>query len=299
MRIAIVTCSTLLDLTPADRLFADALRYRDAEAVAVAWDDPAAAWDTFDAIVLRSPWDYFHHLTRFKAWLDRLESHGCHVINPVGTVRWNSHKRYLLELEQHGCGIPATRLVPRGDPRPLAAHLGETGWARAVIKPAVSGGAWRTMRVDGVPSAANEAADEAAFATTLAAGDVVLQEYLEEVAASGEWSLMYFDGRFSHAVLKRPAAGDFRVQRDLGGSVHAGSPPPAVSAAASRALAALPAAAVYARMDLVATARGVLLMEAELIEPYLFLEHHPPAAAAFVDAVERSLATSRRSAAPR
>ena len=295
MRIAIVTCSTLLDLTPGDRLFADALRYRDAEAVAVAWDDPAVAWEAFDAIVLRSPWDYFHSLTRFKAWLDRLELHGCRVINPVETVRWNSHKRYLLELEQHGCGIPATRLVPRGDARPLAAHLAETGWARAVIKPAVSGGAWRTMRVEGAPAAA----DEAAFATTLAAGDVVLQEYLEEVATRGEWSLMFFGGGFSHAVLKRPAAGDFRVQRDLGGSVAAGSPPAAVSAAASMALAALRVPAVYARMDLVETPRGALLMEAELIEPYLFLEHHPPAAAALARAVERSLATSTRSAGPR
>jgi glutathione synthase/RimK-type ligase-like ATP-grasp enzyme len=271
--LALVTCRQLPHLIAGDRLLQDELRRRGVTTVTAIWDDAGVEWDAFDAIVIRSPWDYHLSGGRFAEWLEQLAAVGRPVINPLATVCWNLHKRYLLDLEARGCRIPRTQLLARGERHSLQPGV--------CVKPAISGGAWRTLRIDGAPSAA----DEAALAAMLADGDVLVQEYVPEIAA-GEWSLMFFDGQFSHAVLKRPAAGDFRVQAEWGGSVDVGEAPDAVLAAARRVMDVLPRLP-YARIDLVESARGPLLMEAELIEPELFLDREPAAVPRLADAILR------------
>ena len=248
MRIALVTCRTLPDLAPGDRLLQDELRRRGAAVVAAVWDDDEVDWGGFQTIVIRSPWDYHLSPHRFASWLDRIETTG-RLINPPDVIRWNVHKRYLLELEQRGCAIPRTRLVPSA--------------TAVVVKPAISGGAYGTVRLD---------------------GDLLVQDFVPEIATRGEWSLMFFDGAYSHAVLKRVAGGDFRVQAEWGGSVELAEPPAAVAEAARRVVSMLPPLP-FARIDLVESADGVLLMEAELIEPELFLDRYPAAAARFADVI--------------
>ena len=241
MRIALVTCRSLPDLAPGDRLLHDELRRRGIDAIPAVWDDEGVEWRRFDRIVIRSPWDYHLAPRRFAAWLDRVEGSGRPCVNPLNIVRWNLHKRYLLELEARGCAIPPTRLIEtRG----------------AVAKPAISGGAYRTVRIE---------------------GDVLVQDYVPEVETHGEWSLMFFGGLYSHAVVKRAAPDDFRVQMEHGGTVEAGEPPRPVLDAGHQVISVLPRLP-FARIDLVEAARGPLLMEAELIEPELFLDRHPEAA---------------------
>ena len=98
-----------------------------------------------------------------------------------------------------------------------------------------------------------------------------MQAFVPEVESRGEISLVYLDGTFSHAVRKRPASGDFRVQRDFGGSLEAMTPSEPVLAFGDGVLAAVTRPWLYARVDLVEAGGGPVLMELELIEPDLFL----------------------------
>jgi glutathione synthase/RimK-type ligase-like ATP-grasp enzyme len=202
---------------------------------------------------------------RFLAWLRALEARGVRVANGVDALAWNLHKRYLLELQrEHGVPIPPTRLIRQGEPASLESLMAELGTTQVVVKPAISLSAHDTTRhLAWSPGA------EAAFAAQCARGDVLVQAFVPAIA-SGEYSLVFFAGRYSHAVLKTPAARDFRVQDDHGGAKRAVEPPPAVVAQAERVLAATGATHAYARVDGVMAGTTFLLMELELIDPELF-----------------------------
>ncbi|HEU4700043.1 MAG TPA: hypothetical protein VFS40_12750 [Gemmatimonadales bacterium] len=278
--LAFATYAAVPALQPDDERLAAALARRGGGVTAAAWNDPAVTWDAFDAVVLRSTWDYYLDPAGFRAWLDAREAAGTPVLNPPPVVRWNLDKRYLRDLAGRGVAVVPTRWVEPGEPADLAALLAETGWDAVVVKPAVSAAAhetWRTAR-------ASAAADDARF-RALAAGTVLVQPYLPEIEREGEWSLLFFGGAFSHAVRKRPRAGDFRVQPQHGGVTTLETPPAALREAAERVLAAAgeatgcgAAALAYARVDGCVVDGAFRLMELEVIEPTLFFTQAPEAA---------------------
>lgn len=269
LMIAFVSCTLHPSGTADDAFAREALLRRGLEVETVLWTDPRVRWDRYAAVVLRSTWDYYLRPAEFRAWVDARER----LWNPPATVRWNLDKRYLLELSRRGVPIVPTRLIERG---PLPRELPD-----AVLKPAISGGAHHTFRVRG--SAPAEA--ERALAQILAGGAALLQPFVPEVARDGEWSLVFFRGAFSHAVLKRPAAGDFRTQEKHGARVERAEPPAAVLAAAERALRAAEQETVYARVDGVVAGGAFLLMELELIEPSLYFLGDEAAAGRFAAAI--------------
>jgi glutathione synthase/RimK-type ligase-like ATP-grasp enzyme len=191
------------------------------------------------------------------------------MLNPAEVILWNSHKRYLLELADRGVAVVPTTLLRQSD--------GLRGVARSmyggdvVIKPAVSVGADNTSHVHLSDRGAPEQ-----LGKLMARGDVLIQPYLPEIA-TGEVSLIYFGGEFSHAVRKTPVAGDFRVQVRYGGANTSHQPSAAERAVGDAAVMAVDQPTAYARADLVTTADGPLLMELELIEPQLFLDFDPRA----------------------
>ena len=274
-RVALVTYDARPDPTDDDRLFADALTARGSIVHAVPWSDPAAQWAAYDAVIVRSCWDYFLRPEEFHAWLDGLERDGARVMNDVRTLRWNADKSYLGDLAARGIPIIPTRWLARGSSASLSELRAETGWSELVVKPTVSGGAHRTWRA--TPAA--EATDQTRLAAMLRDGAVMVQPLLEEIEREGEWSLLFFDGHYSHAVLKRPRSGDFRVQREHGGSLAPGAPSRAVIEAAERALRGVPhdERPLYARVDGCVVDGELLLMELELLEPELFLRCAPEA----------------------
>ena len=283
-RIAFVTHEAVPELMPDDRVAADELERRGARVEAIPWSAGDVGWSDFDAVIVRSAWDYHLRLAEFRRWLDAREVDGTRLANSAATIRWNSHKGYLLELERRGVGIVPTRLVPAGHADELAAALSEL--PAAIVKPAVSASAHATYRVDGARPSGESL-------TLAATNDVLVQPFLPEIAAgAGEWSLLFFGGAFSHAVLKQPAAGDFRVQAEHGGAATSAIPEASVVDAALAALAAVPAGPpLYARVDGVVQGGSFVLMEVELIEPQLYFAIHPPAAARFADClVDRFLA---------
>jgi glutathione synthase/RimK-type ligase-like ATP-grasp enzyme len=263
--IVLATCRTKPGLTPGDTLLATALERAGASVTAAPWDalDPA---DTDGAIVcLRSTWDYHLRWDEFRRWIARFTGHG-RLWNPAATVLWNADKRYLRDLAEAGIALPRTRWFEAGERPDTDAVLAEWGLERGVLKPRVSATAFGTHLIE-----RGQRLPEAEWRPLENAG-CLLQAFVAEIAARGEVSLMYLDGVYSHAVLKRPASGDFRVQTDFGGRLERAVPSASVRAFGDAVLAAVTQPWLYARVDLVDSDRGPVLMELELIEPDLFLD---------------------------
>lgn len=282
--VVFATCAPQPNLTDDDQVLADALRAFGIDVSAVPWTeiDPYGVIEA-PPIVLRSTWDYHRVPTLFRAWLEALRDAGRAVWNEPSTALENIDKTYLLALQREGIAIPQTLLLDRPDAASIAAAMDETGWATAVVKPRIAATAYGTF----VVSPGSEVSDDA-LAPARASG-ALLQEFVPEVVGSGETSLIYCDGAFSHAVIKRAREGDFRVQKDFGGSVELATPAPELLAFGDRVLQTLPASCLYARVDAVVTARGPLLMELELIEPELYFLAAPEAAPTFALAIARRL----------
>lgn len=281
-RVAFVTCSSLPALIDDDRHAARVLESRGDVVDAVPWDAASVDWAVYDAAVIRSAWNYHHQPARYDAWLAARETDGTPLWNRPGDIRANMDKRYLLDFERAGIPIVPTVHLPAAAGRVLAREMSARGLDRAVVKPAVSANAWGTWLTSG-----DAAADQQRFETQAASVDLLLQPYLPEVAAEGEWSLMFFDGTFSHAVLKRPAAGEFRVQEDFGGGAALAEAPARLVADARAVLEAAGGPFLYARVDGIRREGRFLLMELEINEPTLFLSLAPGAAERFAAAIER------------
>lgn len=284
-RICFVTCRRWPEISESDRLAQRALEARGATVLARAWNDPGADWGGLDAVVLRSNWDYHFDPEGFRAWLDRLEGAGARVWNPPDLVRWNLSKRYLLALGAAGVPTVPTVILDEQDPPDLAAVMARQGWRAVVVKPEIGASAHDTRLV--TEATVDEAT--AALASGAIRRPVMVQPFVEEITSRGEWSLIFIDAAFTHAVLKRPTSGEFRVQPRLGGSALASPPPPAVLATARATLAALPRPPLYARIDGVETREGFLVMEVEVNEPGLFFTLAPVAAERFALALLRAL----------
>jgi glutathione synthase/RimK-type ligase-like ATP-grasp enzyme len=271
--VCLVTCAAVPDLTLDDQRLREALSARGWRVQVARWDDAGVAWADFRAVVLRSTWDYHHRPDEFLAWLALCETQGARLVNPAPLVRWNHHKSYLLDLEAQGLPIVPTALVRGADAVSLAGVMHRRGWEAAVAKPAVGGSAWGAFRIQGRPTAA----DRVRFAGLAARGDVLVQAFVPEIETAGELSFVFFGGELSHVVRKRPAAGDYRVQSELGGYAERVTPRPRLLERAHRVTAAIPGPWLYARVDAVELGGELLLMELELIEPELFLGLAPGA----------------------
>ena len=283
-RIAFITSEKLPALVPDDRLALDLLRARGHEAQPAVWTNPALRWADFDLLVLRSCWDYHTRPQEFAAWLDALHTAGVQSRKHGRRSRAGTWRRPTSAT----WNAPASRRRRRTGSRPARINrwrrsARRPGGPTSCIKPAISATAWQLHRlpaeVTTIPDEARRALDERLF---------LAQPFVPEIA-DGEWSLIYFDGVFSHAVVKRPQPGDFRVQDEFGGRATAEPAPPDLVATGSRVLAALPARPLYARVDGVVTRHGFLLLELELLEPALFLSSRAGAHASFADAIEGRL----------
>lgn len=255
---------------------AEALAAAGADVVPIAWKD-ADNLSNFDLVLPLVVWGYHFDYRRWLGLLDRAEAQRWPMVNPPALLRWNGDKAYLAELAERGVSTVPTLAVEACCDADLeeARRRFDSDWL--VVKPTVSASAMGTYRLgprDDLPADSR-------------GRPIIIQPLIEEIAATGEFSLMLFDGEFSHAVVKRPKAGDFRVQEYHGGvTLPCPVPPAGAVRLAQAALAAAPATAAYARVDIVPDDAGVLrIMELELIEPSLFLHHAPDGGAAFTRSI--------------
>ncbi len=255
------------------RLFGDTIIFRR-------WTEPGDL-SGFDLVSPLIAWGYQRDCPTWFTLLDRMEAEGIAAYNPVRVLRWNSDKAYLAELDASGVAVVPTRVSNALDQQALDLARTEFMTDTLVIKPPISGGADGTFRLavsDVVPA-------------SVAGQRMMIQPFLPSIMADGEYSLFYFGGMFSHSIIKRPAAGDFRVQDQFGGYEEAVEAP---EAAKKLALAALTATATitqtsvlpYARADILRDDEGNFrLMELELIEPSLFLRFADDKGVAFANAM--------------
>jgi glutathione synthase/RimK-type ligase-like ATP-grasp enzyme len=262
-RVVLVTAADMPKPDLESHLLVAALEDLGTTAQIVAWDAPFD-WSLADLVVIRTTWDYYRRFDEFMRWVDSVDAVTC-LVNPASVIRWNAHKSYLVELA--ACGVPTvpTRLATKGSRvEDLAELFPET--TDVVIKPAVSIGAIGALRghVDD-PTVAEH------LQWLLAGEDVLIQPFMPAVTDTGEVSLLFAGNELSHAVSKRPAPGDYRVQDHHGGTVHPHEPTDAEIAVASAAISHAPGTCAYARVDLVSGDAQPVVMELELIEPALFL----------------------------
>ncbi|MET0934041.1 MAG: hypothetical protein ABWX56_10025 [Mycetocola sp.] len=249
-----------------DRMLIAALQRHGVAAESVVWSDPDVDWNSYDVAVIRSTWDYIDERAVFLSVLDTIESSSCRLFNARDAVRWNSDKSYLFDLEAWGVPIVPTVTASGflGDP------VGR-GWSTVVVKPTVGTGASDVSRVT-----RNRIGEtlERLYADGLL-DEYLIQPMVNSVVDEGEWSFIVIAGRFSHALLKKPAAGDYRTQGIYGGTVLSVVPPADDIRQADDILAAVPYDLLYARLDLVRVDGQLAVMELELIEPILYFSLAP------------------------
>ncbi len=270
-------------------LILDAAAARGLDAEIAVWDDDSVDWSAFDAVVVRSCWDYLDRRADFLAWAGRVPN----LLNPVDVLTWNTDKVYLRELADAGVPVIDTRWdVRHGEELPLLAGAASDEW---VVKPSISGGGKDTARWDD-PDDVYAHSEE-----LIAAGrSAMVQPYVPSVDSEGETALIYFGGRFSHAIRKGPLlerGEGVRQDRDQREVITPRAPTAAQHDVTEQVLGAIPSslgradALAYARIDLVTDADGVpRLIELELTEPSLFLDSSENGAERLVEAVQALIA---------
>jgi glutathione synthase/RimK-type ligase-like ATP-grasp enzyme len=278
-RVALVTCSEIPLLEADDRLVIAPLGALGVQAEPVVWDDASADWSSYDAVVLRSPWDYAARRDEFVAWAHAVKR----LANPAAVVEWNTDKRYLASLRGIPV-VPTTFVSPSDDWAPPPGEY--------VIKPAIGAGSVDTGRY----GTADAGAATVHMRRLQADGRVAMvQPYLSAVDTYGETALLYFadpaSGRlvFSHAIRKGPmlegpdagVEGLYKPEQ-----IMPRVPSPEELDVGARVVAQLPTGLLYARIDLIPDAAGdPVLLELELTEPSLFLEYADGAAARFAASI--------------
>lgn len=260
-RVGLVTDRDNKKLSPSDQLLIEPLERYGLIAEPVVWDDKKTDWESFDRLIIRSCWNYYRQYEKWLDWLDNLKAKNIIVWNQIEVMKWNSHKSYLLDLEQKGVKIIPTRIAKAGE-RVEDEDL--------VIKPLVGARAHNLKRTQKIKLKE----------------DSLVQPFVSEIQ-EGEYSLVFVNNKYSHGVIKKPKKKDYRVNFAFGGTAQLIEVPREYIVTAEEILNLIPSRLLYARVDGVIKNYEFLLMELELIEPHLFFDLYPNGAVNMVKALEK------------
>jgi glutathione synthase/RimK-type ligase-like ATP-grasp enzyme len=274
-KIAFVTSSEYPKIAEDDRILVAELETYGIRCIAAAWDDSKIDWTLFDLVFIRSCWNYHRAPEKFIQWIGTFQDGTVRMLNPPDLILWNLNKHYLKELQKKGISIPDTVWISGHDFIADKLHdiLLRKNWSRAVLKPCVSASSFRTNVIN--LSMIKE--KENGLFRDFVKGGMMLQEFIDTIPQEGEYSLVFFNGQFSHAVIKTAKPGDFRVQHEFGGNSASVKVTEEMVQSAEQIIAKLPATPLYARVDGAMVDQTFILMELELIEPVLFFKHSPRA----------------------
>lgn len=276
---AFLTTDRLEGFVTDDALTVEPLRELGWNVDHVSWRRPDVAWDRYDAVVIRSTWDYHKAPDEFLRALEAIDR-ASRLANPLELVQWNARKTYLRELADRGLPVVPTIWETGPSAERVRGLFDELGTDEIVIKPVVSASAFDTYRLRRDPDRGAEMAE------VFAGREVMAQPFLRSIVEEGEHSVFFFAGEYSHAVLKSPKEQDFRVQEEHGGLIREVDPPASLVELGHDILGSLPRRPLYARVDLVRLdAGGYALMELELIEPSLYFRTSPGSARRFAEAL--------------
>lgn len=280
-RAAFLTLAEQGDFVIDDDLAHAPLARRGWQVETIPWNRPGVDWQRYDLVIIRSTWDYQNQTDAFLSTLAAIEASGARLENPLAIVRGNMQKTYLRDLAAQN--VPVVPTIWRDGLRPgeLSVLFEAVQSEEAVIKPVMSGNAQGAWRLDRASVKAHAAEIEAHYADRA----LMVQPFEPAIVSEGEFSLLYFNGEFSHGILKVPKRGDFRVQEEHGSEIRSITPEPALLAAGNAAIDAIGKKLLYARADLVRHGDEFRVMELELVEPALYLRMDPGAPERFADAV--------------
>lgn len=280
MKIGLLTCEKLPELTLADQQLIPELAKHNIVAKALIWNDKTIDWNEFDYLIFRNTWDYFEKETEFNLWLDQIEKLGIKTLNAIEIIKQNKHKFYLREMEKKGILILPTIFIDKNANLNLAEILPKH-WRKAVIKPAFSAGSYLTSVFD--TSAIEKKNDE--YTKLAQEKELLLQEFMPEIQTLGETSFIFFNKKFSHAINKKPIDGDFRVQSQFGGKYNLIHPSQELIDKAQKVVDTFHDKLLYARVDGIVIDTELHLMEIECIEPDLYFEISEGALERFVASI--------------
>lgn len=282
-RCVFLSMDDLGDFIADENLLVEPLARRGWSVETISWRRPDIDWNLFDAVIVRSTWDYQRDVEAFLKVLERIDASRAKLINPLSLMRWNVRKTYLKDLEKRGVPIIPTAFGCSVDELKLRRHFEELDVEELVIKPVISATAERTFRVhrDRLAELSTD------LTATFRGVDYLVQPFMRHIQDEGEYSVMLFNGDVSHAILKTPKAGDFRSQEDHGGSLKLVTPESALLACAFQVSSVLDPLPLYARVDFVRGEGNCFhLMEVEVIEPALYFRVAPQSDERFATAFD-------------
>lgn len=250
------------------------------------WNDPQVQWKNYDLALLKSPWDYFDLIEDFYHWLENLSAKKVKLLNPVDTVKWNADKHYLQDIKANGLQVTPSIFLEKNTSVNLDSYFEEFKTDKFIIKPCISGGSKNTFKV----TKENVAEVSTKLSALLTEEAFIAQPFLKEIEDEGEWSFLFFDQQFSHALLKKAKTGDFRVQHAHGGTIHPQEAPADLLQKAQQYVDLFAKGCLYARVDGAVVNGEFLLMELELIEPFLFLDTAPESYERYYQALKKLMA---------
>lgn len=278
--LAVLSTDDLEEFFVYDHLFYPYLEQCNWKCTEVSWRDEAVDWNQFDVVVIRSTWDYQEDPESFLACLENIESSSATLENTLQTVKWNIDKGYLKTFQQQSIDIVPTLWFETFDYQALLHAFEQHDCSEIVIKPLVSANADHTYRLRKNDVIEQKSGLESVFH----ARPHMVQPFIQNIVQEGEYSLFYFNGDYSHCILKVPKSNDFRVQEEHGGQLRSIHADQAIRDAGDKVINAITDLPLYARVDFVKHDETFLLMEIELIEPSLYFNMDPESAQRFAQA---------------
>lgn len=277
---ALLSTDNLENFFTYDKLLIEPMKKSGWLAEEISWRDEATDWSNYDAVIVRSTWDYQHDSEKFLKVLQKINSL-THLENDLALMKWNMDKKYLYDLQKNGVRVVNTLWKNRFDRNEALNYFEQLETEEIIIKPNISASADKTFRL-------NKNSIVLSFdilENTFAERDYMVQPFIKNIVEEGEYSLFFFNGKLSHSVLKTPKENDFRVQEEHGGNIKPVTPSALITDAAQNVINKLSTVPLYARVDLVRIQKDQFaLMELEVIEPSLYLNKDTEAPLRFVKA---------------
>lgn len=263
-----------------DKLLIEPMKQFGWLAEEISWRDKTVNWSYYDAVIVRSTWDYQHDSENFIKVLHKINS-STHLENNLDLMKWNMNKKYLYDLQNKGVHIVETLWKNKFDRSEAVNYFEQLGAEEIIIKPNISASADNTYRLNKDTLITSFDILENTFSKR----EFMIQPFIKNIIEEGEYSLFFFNGRYSHSVLKIPKDNDFRVQEEHGGNIQPVTASELIVNSAQNIINKLPTIPLYARVDLVRVNNNQFaLMELELIEPSLYLNKDSEAPLKFVKA---------------
>lgn len=265
-----------------DELAIEPLRNLGWQVTTLSWRQTKSDWSDFDVVIIRSTWDYWNDVPAFLDTLEEIDRKTL-LANRLDLVRWNLSKTYMRDLQKNGIGIVPTLFANSLEKDFFSAYQGRLDVEEIVVKPVVGANGEDAFRVSKDDTPQRQRSIAACFNNR----DCMIQPFMAGILDEGEYSLFFFAGQYSHAILKVPAETEFRSQEERGAGIYSVEPQEKLLIRARQAMDTLSPAPLYARIDLVRNEDDFLVMELELIEPSLYLRMDPSAPDRFAASINQ------------